>query len=144
MLDGMENNDLMTKSSAQVRRPRVIIAEDDEVFRYTVGLIIKQECEVVGEAGDGAAAVELAAALLPDVVLLDISMPEMTGLEAARIIRERLPDARVIMVSNHRAQAYLEEALRIGVHGYVVKDVATSQLPTAIQDAIAGKEFRPS
>lgn len=140
----MRNNNILTISSDPVRRPRVIIAEDDEVFRYTVRLIVKQECEVVGEATDGAAAVELAAGLRPDVVLLDISMPVMTGLEAARLIRERLPDIRVIMVSNHRAPEYLKAALQIGVHGYVVKDVATSQLPTAIQDAIAGKEFRPS
>ena len=126
------------------RRPRVVVAEDDAVFRYTVDLIIEKQCEVVGEAGDGAAAVELADELRPDVVLLDISMPVMTGLDAARLIRERLPDVRVIMVSNHTSPAYIEEAFRIGAHGYVDKGSADFQLPKAIQDALDGKVFRPA
>lgn len=134
----------MIISSSTSRRPRVVIAEYNAIFRYTVRIIIKGECEVVGEAADGAAAVELADKLRPDVILLDISMPVMTGMEAARLIRERLPDLRVIMVSNHRRPAYIEEAFRIGAHGYVFKGSASFQLPKAIQDAIEGRAFRPA
>ena len=130
--------------SSDPRRPRVVVADDDAVLRYTVKLIIEKKCEVVGEAADGAAAVELAEELRPDVVLLDISMPAMTGLEAARLIRERLPDVRVIIVSNHTTPEYIEEALRIGAHGYVVKGSATFQLPNAIQHALNSKVFRPA
>ena len=114
------------------------------MFRYTVNLIIEKQCEIVGEVADGAAAVEIADELRPDVVLLDISLPVMTGLEAARLIRERLPDVRVIIVSSHTTRAYIEEALRIGAHGYVVKGSAIFQLPKAIQDALDGKVFRPA
>jgi DNA-binding NarL/FixJ family response regulator len=68
----------------------------------------------------------------------------MTGIQAARLIRERLPDIRVVIVSNHTISEYVEEAYQIGAHGYVVKDSATIQLPKAIQDALDGKVFRPA
>lgn len=124
-------------SSNATRRPRVVLADDDDAFRYTINLIIEKQCEVVGEAADGAAAVKLTEELRPDVVLLDISMPEMNGLEAARLIRARLPDVWVIIVSSHTAPAHIEVAFQAGAHGYVVKESATFQLPTAIQDALA-------
>ena len=126
------------------RRPRVVVAEDDAVLRYTIKLIIEKHYEVIGEAQDGAAAVELTDELRPDVVLLDISMPVMTGFAAARLIRERLPDVRVIIVSNYTTPAYIEETFRIGANGYVVKGSALLQLPKAIQDALDGKFFLPT
>jgi DNA-binding NarL/FixJ family response regulator len=91
---------------------------------------------------NGGEAVQLAEELRPDVVLLDISMPVMTGLDAARLIRERLPDVRIILVSNHTTAAYIDEAFSMGVHGYVVKGSATLQLPRAIKDVLDGRIFR--
>ena len=126
------------------RLPRVVLAEDNAVLRYTIKLIIENHCELVGEAEDGAAAVELADKLRPDLVLLDVSMPLMGGFAAARLIRERFPDVRIIVVSNYSNPVYIEETLRIGAHGYVVKGSALVQLPQAIQDALNGKFFRPA
>ena len=91
-------------------RPRVVVAEDDAVFRYTVKLIIRECCDVVGEAEHGAGAVALLSALHPDLVLLDITMPVMTGLEAAMLIRERFPAIKVIMVSSHSAASSIDDA----------------------------------
>ncbi len=131
-------------SSPTSQRARVVVAEDDEVLRYTLKLIIGKHCEVVGEAHDGEAAVKLAEELRPDIVLLDVSMPVMGGFAAARLILERLPDVRVIIVSNYSNPVYSEETFRMGAHGYVVKGSAFVQLPKAIEDALDGKFFRPT
>ena len=131
-------------STGASRLPRVVLAEDNAVLRYTIKLIIENHCELVGEAEDGAAAVELAGKLRPDLVVLDVSMPLMGGFAAARLIRERFPDVRIIVVSNYSNPVYIEETLRIGAHGYVVKGSALVQLPQAIQDALNGKFFRPA
>lgn len=131
-------------STGPSRLPRVVLAEDNAVLRYTIKLIIEDHCELVGEAEDGAAAVELADKLRPDLVLLDVSMPLLGGFAAARLMRERLPDVRIIVVSNYSNPVYIEETLRIGAHGYVVKGSALVQLPQAIQDALNGKFFRPA
>src|SRR5687767_15981441 len=111
---------LMT-SSERKRRPRILIADDDAVVLYTMKQILEQHYEVVGEAANGQASIELAVQLRPDVVILDISMPVFNGIEAARRIRERLPEIRIIIVSNHTSPIYVEEALKGGAHGYVVK-----------------------
>jgi DNA-binding NarL/FixJ family response regulator len=131
-------------SDDQKRRPRILIADDDVVLLYTMKRIVEHHYDVVGEAIDGQESVELALQLRPDVVLLDISMPVFGGIEATRRIREKLPEIHIIIVSNHESPIYVEEALNVGAHGYVLKWSAIFQLPKAIDDVLNGRIFRPA
>ena len=107
--------------------------------------------EVVGEAGDGRAAIELARSLKPDIVLMDISMPELNGLKAAAKLRRVAPEIKILTLTRHTDTAYLQELLQAGVSGYVLKQSASGELLRAIRavagggsyldPAIAGKVF---
>lgn len=135
---------ILTMTSDTSRRPRVVVAEDNSVLRYSLKLILESLYEVVGEAENGRVAVDLVEALRPDAILLDISMPVMNGFEAARLIRESQPKVRIIVVSSYSEAALIEEAFRSGAHGYVVKRSAVSQLLQALEDTLNGKDFRPA
>ena len=133
---------LMADGSSRV--PRVVIAEDDATLMYTLRLIVEEHYEIVGAVSDGCAAVETAEQVRPDVVLLDISMPRMGGIEAAGLIRSAIPDTRIIIVSNYTSSLYINEAIDRGADAYVVKGSAVLQLPEAIEAVLNGGTFRPS
>ncbi len=122
----------------------MILAEDDLLIRYALGQIVKAHCEIVAEASDGQAAVDLAEELRPDFVLMDISMPRLSGLDATRLIKERLPEVRVLILSNYSDAWHVDEAFRAGADGYVLKGSAVFQLPQAMNDALNGLTFRPA
>jgi DNA-binding NarL/FixJ family response regulator len=124
------------------QRPRVLLAEDDALIRHSIRQVVEQCCEVIGEASDGGAAIKLAEELRPDVVLLDISMPVLNGLEAARLLKKRLPEVRIVVLSSYSERAYVEEAFRLGAESYVVKGPAMFQLPQVIEDALNRRRFR--
>lgn len=122
---------------------RILIAEDHETVRAGLKLIVNSEedLEVVGEAGDGRAAVELARALQLDIVILDIAMPELNGLLAAAKIKRVLPEIKILTLTRHTDTAYLNELLQAGVSGYVLKQSAPTELLRAIRVVAAGGKY---
>jgi two-component system response regulator NreC len=114
---------------------RVLIADDHTIVRSGVRLLLAAESdiEVVGEALNGRQAVSLAETLQPDVILMDITMPEMDGLEATRQIKSRYPDIHVLVLTMHRSDEYFFEMLQAGASGYVLKGAETSELINAVR-----------
>ncbi len=114
--------------------PRVLIADDQALIRTGFRMILTARgLDVVGEAADGAEAVAAAARLKPDVVLMDIRMPNMDGLEAARRILEHSPDCRVIMLTTFDLDRYVYAALALGASGFLLKDVTAAHLAAAVR-----------
>ena len=121
---------------------RVLIVDDHEVFREGLkSLLVAQGFDVVGEASRGRAALRLARALTPDLAILDIAMPELNGLEAARLMGRDAPKTRCIILTMHGEDAYVLEALRAGVLGFVLKSQAFSDLTQAIHAVSAGSVY---
>jgi two-component system, NarL family, response regulator NreC len=122
---------------------RVLIADDHTIVRQGLASILHgtTDITVVAEAANGYEAVEKAIELRPDVVVLDISMPRLNGLEAARRITRKLPDCRVLVLTMHEAEEYVLRMVRAGVSGYLVKDEAASELITAIRAVSTGKGY---
>jgi DNA-binding NarL/FixJ family response regulator len=120
---------------------RLLLADDHPVVRDGLRGVFADDpdFEVVGEAGDGAAAVEAAAALQPDVVLLDLKMPGMDGIDALRLLRERAAGARVLVVTSFADEASVVPALRSGAAGYVYKDIDPQALAQAVRTVHAGQ-----
>jgi DNA-binding NarL/FixJ family response regulator len=126
-----------------MRRTRILLADDHALVRRGLRLILDGESDlrVVAEAGDGAEAVELATTEEIDLAILDVTMPRMTGLQAARELARRAPAVRVLMLSMHDNEQYLFEALKAGASGYVLKSVADRDLVQACRAAMRGEPF---
>jgi DNA-binding NarL/FixJ family response regulator len=125
---------------------RVLIADDHGVVRGGLRLLLDRQpdMEVVGEAADGAEAVEQALRHRPDVCILDVSMPKLTGLQATRAILAQAPDTDVLILSMHDDEHYLFEALRAGAGGYVLKHEAGDDLVDAVRAVVRGEPFLTS
>jgi two-component system response regulator NreC len=121
----------------------ILLADDHHVIRAGLRLLLERENDfkVVGEAGDGREAVARAEAHQPDVVVLDVAMPNLNGIEAARQIQERVPRAAVIVLSMHSDESYVLRALKSGARGYLLKDSAEADLIAAVRAVSQGKAF---
>ena len=125
---------------------RILLADDHQTVRHGLKLLIdsQQDMRVIAEAGDGATAVQRAIDVKPDVIVLDISMPGMNGLLATRKLKELQPKSVIVTLTRHSDDAYLQELLRAGVSGYVLKQSAPSELIQAIRAAAAGGQYLDS
>src|SRR5581483_10370759 len=124
-------------------KTRVLLADDHKLMRAGLRLVIDQhpEFSVVGEADDGRQAVAMADSLKPDVVVMDIGMPSLNGIEAALQITEKHPETSVVMLSMHSDESYVLRALKAGARGYLLKDSAEADLIRALQAVAEGKSF---
>ena len=122
---------------------RILLADDHNIMRRGLRLLLERqpEFEVVAEAADGREAAERAESTHPDVVVLDIAMPNMSGIEAAQRIRASLPQAAIVILSMHSDESYVLRALKAGAKGYLLKDSAESDLIDAIRAVSEGKAF---
>jgi DNA-binding NarL/FixJ family response regulator len=125
---------------------RILVADDQEPVRKRViaTLASRQGFEVCAEAANGLEAVELARETKPDLVVLDITMPEMNGLEAAHQIRGFLPETPILILSVHKGKQLIEEAKKIGVKGYVMKGDAVQKLVQAVDEVLENRTYFPS
>jgi DNA-binding NarL/FixJ family response regulator len=122
---------------------RVLVVDDYEPWRAFVASTLKNQSKlrIIGEARDGLEAVQIAQQLQPDLILLDIGLPTLNGIEAAGRIREVSPKSKILFVSENRSRDIAEEALRTGACGYVVKAAAASELLPAVEAVLQDKRF---
>jgi two-component system response regulator DegU len=120
---------------------RILIVDDHPVTRSGLreALSLEPDVEVVGEAATGSEAIQAALSLSPDVVFMDVRMPGMTGIEATKAIRESRPDIKIILFTVDESRASIAEAIRAGVHGYLLKDVTPDDLIAAARMTLEGK-----
>ncbi|MEM1004245.1 MAG: response regulator transcription factor [Pseudomonadota bacterium] len=122
---------------------RVLIVDDHPMVAEGIQSILEsyEDVEVVGTLGSGQAAVDQAATLAPDVILMDLNMPGLGGLSATEIILERLPQTRILILSMHDSPEYISTALSHGAKGYVLKDVPTDEIKQAIDAVMRGEQY---
>jgi DNA-binding NarL/FixJ family response regulator len=122
-------------------KPRLLLADDHTLLLEGIRLLLEPEFELVGSVEDGQTLLVAAKTLKPDVILLDISMPRLNGIDAARRLRKILPSARLIFLTMHAGADYVTEAFRAGAMGYILKRAAASELLTAIHTVLKGNHY---
>jgi len=125
---------------------RILLADDHVTVRHGLKLLIDSQADmtVISEASDGNSAIQNAIALKPDVIVMDISMPGMNGLAATRALKQKQPDVIIVTLTRHGDDAYVQELLRAGVSGYVLKQSPPAELLQAIRAAAAGGQYLDS
>ena len=122
---------------------RIVLAEDHTILREGLRALLTADpnFEIIGEAADGREAVRFVEKQIPDLILMDLSMPRMTGMDAIREIKKRYPQTKIIALTVHKTEEYLRTTLQAGADGYVLKDATRDELMMAIQSVLKGKTY---
>jgi two-component system response regulator NreC len=125
------------------KKRRIVIAEDHTIIREGLRALLSVDplFEIVGEAEDGRDAIRCVETLMPDLVLMDLSMPKMDGMEAIREIKQRFPETKILALTVHKTEEHILAALRAGADGYAVKDASHAELSVAIKSILSGKSY---
>lgn len=120
---------------------RILICDDQAIARHGLQMILSTapDLEIVGEAENGEAALEVVAQTMPDLVLMDLKMPKLNGVQATKLIRKRFPAVHILVLTTYDADEWVFDAVRAGAHGYLLKDAPPQQLLTAIRHTVEGK-----
>lgn len=126
-----------------MKRIRILLVDDHALVRqgFKMILVAQPDMEIVGEAGNGREAIQRAEELRPDIVVMDVAMPELNGIEATRRLLASLPHTRVIALSMHKDSVYVRETLRAGARGYLLKDSPAGDLVTAVRSVASGESY---
>lgn len=122
---------------------RILLADDHEIVREGIKLLIneQEDMQVVGEAANGEEAIEKTVELNPDIVVMDVSMPELNGMKATKKIKERFPGTKVLTLTRHSDDGYLQQLIQAGANGYILKQSAPNELINAIRKISAGNAY---
>ena len=122
---------------------RILLAEDHNTVREGIKMLVnaQPDMEVIGEAADGRAAIAETRRLEPDLLVMDISMPEMNGLKATEKLRQEFPDLKILTLTRHTDDGYLQQLIKAGVNGYVLKQSAPTELINAIRTVTSGRSY---
>jgi DNA-binding NarL/FixJ family response regulator len=131
----------MQRGNRILRRPRVLLADDHQMLLDALKSVLEPRCEVVGAVCDGRKLLEAAAKLQPDIVVLDIAMPQLNGLDAARQLKRTMPKVRLIFMTMNEDPYLVGEAFRAGASAYLVKQAAALELTDAIELVLKGRTF---
>src|SRR5271170_8462378 len=124
-----------------MKRPRILLADDHALMLDGFSNLLKPKYAVVGTVEDGKALVEAAIRLSPDLIILDITMPILNGIDAAREIRKSLPQVKLLFVTMHTGPTYLQAALEAGANGYAVKSSGRNEILAAVEEVLAGARY---
>ncbi|HMS86455.1 MAG TPA: response regulator transcription factor [Nitrospira sp.] len=124
-----------------MKKPRVILADDHTFVLEGFKKLLEMHCELVASVEDGRALIDATVKLKPDLVILDISMPKLNGIEAAKKLKKQVPAVKLIFVTMHAEMAYVDAAFRIGASGYLLKRSATTELMQAVESVMSDKFY---
>ena len=122
---------------------KIVLADDHRILRQGVRALLEAEPDfsILAEAENGRETIRMVERFHPDVLLLDLIIPEMNGFEVSRVVRKRFPETNIVILTMHANEAYVLEALRAGANGYVIKDSGSEELVRAIREAAAGRRY---